>query len=74
MCVCVGEGGGGRPIGQKPISIPLLSYLFIFRRHHRNLLKSLVTMSRMTYFILSANTGNGVNYSTVKRQGEDLKK
>ena len=62
-------------VHQKHISIPAIGiYLYSTGTHHRNLLKSLVTMSRVTYFILQACTGNCVSYSTAKKEGEYLEK
>ena len=42
--------------------------------HDRNLLKSLVTVIRVTYFIFAAHTGRCQPKRTVKRQGEGLEK
>ena len=39
-----------------------------------NLLKLLVTIHRVTYFILQAHTENCISYNTVKKQGRDLEK
>ena len=68
-----GRGGawGG---GEKTISIPLVGiYLYSVGTLHGNLLKSLVTMSRMTYFILWGPLRK-LRQQTVKTLGEDLEK
>ena len=39
-----------------------------------NLLKSLVTMNRVNYFIMRVHAKNSVSYDTVKKKAEDLKK
>lgn len=65
---------GGGVVGEKTISIPLVGiYLYSAGTLHGNLLKSLVTMSRMTYFILWVPQRK-LRQQTVKTLGEDLEK
>ena len=53
---------------QIPVSIPLLgTYLYSIGTHHRNLLKSLVAVSRVTYFILWAHIKNHVRDKFIKQ-------
>ena len=44
------------------------NYLYSVSTHNGNLLKSLVTMSRVTYFILRTHTGYCVSQNTVKKE------
>ena len=46
-------------------------YLDSISTHHGSLFKSLVTMSRVTYYIPRAHTENRVSYNQAKIQEED---
>ena len=60
---------------QKLISILSLGTCFYsVDTHNRNRLKSLVTMSRVTYFILWAHMGKCISHNTVEKQEEGLEK
>ena len=60
---------------QKPFSILSLgTCLYSVDTHNRNRLKSLVTMSRVTYFILWAHTGKCISHNTVEKREEGLEK
>ena len=42
-------------------TITFCTYLYSVGTHHRNILKLLVTMSRVTFFIPQAHTGNRIS-------------
>ena len=56
-------------VGRSKYSLLLLlfTYLYSTGTHHENLLKSLVTVSRVTYFIPRDRTGNCVSTEKVGR-------